>query len=119
MSGQIFRVHQGDHSIFSSPDPCGTPFTRGIRQGRRAFAIKAVGFSEAIARSRRSARTDMGLLGYTLMRARSEDLVVVLYLSKILFVVRERGHGRDRLVGECYMDGIMRGEGIGFAKYEN
>ncbi|KAF4443717.1 Heterokaryon incompatibility 6 OR allele [Fusarium acutatum] len=88
-------------------------------KGEEAFAIKALGFFAAIARSRRFARTDMGLVGYVPMRASRGDLVVVLYGSKVPFVVREKGHGRYALVGECYMDGIMHGEGIRFAKYEN
>ncbi|KAG5745299.1 hypothetical protein H9Q70_012013 [Fusarium xylarioides] len=88
-------------------------------KGEEAFAIKALGFFAAIARSRRFARTDMGLVGYVPMRARKGDLVVVLYGSKVPFVVREKEHGRYSLVGECFMDGIMRGEGMRFAKYEN
>ncbi|KAF5531728.1 heterokaryon incompatibility 6 OR allele [Fusarium mexicanum] len=51
-------------------------------KGEEAFAIKALGFFAAIARSRRFARTDMGLVGYVPMRARRGDLVVVLYGSK-------------------------------------
>ncbi|KAF5975672.1 heterokaryon incompatibility protein 6, OR allele [Fusarium bulbicola] len=81
-------------------------------KGEEAFAIKALGFFTTIARSRRFARTDMGLVGYVPMRARRGDLVVILYGSKVPFVVREKGHGKYSLVGECYMDGIMRGEGI-------
>ncbi|KAH7215250.1 heterokaryon incompatibility protein-domain-containing protein [Fusarium oxysporum] len=88
-------------------------------KGEAVFAIKALGFFAAIARSRRFARTDMGLVGYVPMRAKRGDLVVVLYGSKVPFVVREQEHGRYSLVGECYMDGIMSGEGIRFAKYEN
>ncbi|KAF4944325.1 hypothetical protein FGADI_12779 [Fusarium gaditjirri] len=84
-----------------------------------AFAIKALGFFAAIARSRRFARTDMGLVGYVPKRARRGDLVVILYGSKVPFVVREEQHGRYSLIGECYMDGIMRGEGIRLAKYQN
>ncbi|EWZ30171.1 hypothetical protein BFJ70_g1773 [Fusarium oxysporum] len=88
-------------------------------KGEEVFAIKALGFFAAIAQSRRFARTDMGLVGYVPMRAKRGDLVVVLYGSKVPFVVREQEHGRFSLVGECYMDGIMHGEGIRFAKYEN
>ncbi|CVK96142.1 uncharacterized protein FPRN_12166 [Fusarium proliferatum] len=88
-------------------------------QSEEVFAIKALGYFAAIARSRRFARTDMGLAGYVPMRARRGDLVVVLYGSKVPFVVREKGDGRYCLVGECYMDGIMHGEGIRFAEYEN
>ncbi|EMT62726.1 Heterokaryon incompatibility protein 6, OR allele, partial [Fusarium odoratissimum] len=88
-------------------------------KGEAVFAIKALGFFAAIAQSRRFARTHMGLAGYVPMRAKRGDLVVVLYGSKVPFVVREQEHGRYSLVGECYMDGIMSGEGIRFAKYEN
>ncbi|QGI99636.1 hypothetical protein CEK26_012705 [Fusarium fujikuroi] len=88
-------------------------------KSEEVFAIKALGYFAAIARSRRFARTDMGLAAYVPMRARRGDLVVVLYGSKVPFVVREKGDGRYCLVGECYMDGIMRGEGIRFAEYEN
>jgi hypothetical protein len=94
-------------------------FPKEHGQGEEVFAIKALGFFAAIAQSRRFARTDMGLVGYVPMRAKRGDLVVVLYGSKVPFVVREQEHGRYSLVGECYMDGIMRGEGIRFAKQEN
>jgi hypothetical protein len=88
-------------------------------KGEEVFALKGLSFFAAIAQSRRFAQTDMGLVGYVPMRARRGDLVVVLYGSKVPFVVREKGRGRYSLIGECYMDGIMRGEGIRFAKYEN
>ncbi|KAG5771608.1 hypothetical protein H9Q72_001914 [Fusarium xylarioides] len=97
----------------------GDVFPEDYARGEQLFWIKALGFFAAIAQSRRFASTDMGLVGYVPMRARQGDLVVVLYGSKVPFVVREKGHGRYSLVGECFMDGIMRGEGMRFAKYEN
>ncbi|KAL9562961.1 hypothetical protein ACKAV7_012912 [Fusarium commune] len=97
----------------------GDVFPEDYARGEQLFWIKALGFFAAIAQSRRFARTDMGLVGYVPMRAKRGDLVVILYGSKVPFVVREKEDGRYSLVGECYMDGIMRGEGIRFAKYEN
>ncbi|KAF4334845.1 heterokaryon incompatibility 6 OR allele [Fusarium beomiforme] len=58
--------------------------------GDQIFGGKAIGFFAAIAQSRRFARTNMGLAGYVPMRAKKGDLVVVLYGSKVPFVVREK-----------------------------
>ncbi|KAF5714153.1 heterokaryon incompatibility OR [Fusarium globosum] len=65
----------------------GDKLPKEAAKGGEAFAIRGLSFFAAIAQSRRFARTDMGLVGYVPMRAKKGDLVVVLYGSKVPFVL--------------------------------
>lgn len=76
------------------------------------LARRAIEASLTLARSRRFAGTNMGLVGYVPMRAKKGDLVVILYGADVPFVVRREAGGRYSLVGECYMHGIMYGEAM-------
>jgi len=75
-------------------------------------------------RTGRFAATTEGVVGWVPKDAREGDLVVLLYGSDMPFVLRraeKRGGGKDRgsrdttyyrLVGECYIQGIMAGEAM-------
>jgi hypothetical protein len=45
-------------------------------------------------------------------RAQKEDVVCVFYGGSIPFVVRKIEDGYWRMIGECYIDGLMQGEAI-------
>ncbi|KAK4107456.1 HET-domain-containing protein [Canariomyces notabilis] len=64
------------------------------------------------AQSRRFASTEMGLVGYVPMRAKKGDLIVVFYGASVPYIIRMATSGRWYLVGECYMHGLMSGEGM-------
>lgn len=78
----------------------------------RALARKALGVFLSQTKSRCFAGTTTGLAGYVPMRAKKGDLVVILHGAKVPFVLRKGWRGTYSLVGECYMDGIMHGEGL-------
>ncbi|RYP57851.1 hypothetical protein DL770_010564 [Monosporascus sp. CRB-9-2] len=55
--------------------------------------------------------TSNGYMGRGLDEVQAGDIVVVLLGAKVPFVLRECGHNSHyRLVGECYLHGIMNGE---------
>jgi hypothetical protein len=60
--------------------------------------------------SRRFAGTDQGFAGWVPQDARAGDVVAVLYGSRVPFVLRRVEDGKYRLVGECYIHGLMAGE---------
>lgn len=86
-----------------------------LMQKDRSEAIYGLRAFLSLTESRRFAATDIGLAGYVPMRAKEGDLVCILYGSDVPFVVRKQAGGRYALVGECYMHGIMSGEGLEMA----
>lgn len=70
-----------------------------------------------VARYRRFGVTERGyyLLGPDVMQ--QGDVVAVLYGGKVPFVLRPEG-GRWKLLGECYMHGMMSGEAFGMGAEE-
>ncbi|KAM5354795.1 hypothetical protein ACJ41O_001441 [Fusarium nematophilum] len=64
--------------------------------------------------NRRLGATSRGYLGLFPERAREGDVMYVLENCTVPFVMRsaERHGGKLRLVGECYVDGIMEGEAV-------
>ncbi|KAH6619010.1 heterokaryon incompatibility protein-domain-containing protein [Boeremia exigua] len=69
--------------------------------------------------SRRFAATKTGLIGFVPTRARTGDLICIIHGAKVPFVVRKIANGRYTLVGECYMHGIMYGEGLRIGHVED
>ncbi|KAI1164195.1 heterokaryon incompatibility protein-domain-containing protein [Nemania serpens] len=63
-------------------------------------------------KGRRFAGTDGGLIGWVPEEAVEGDVVVIPYGSKVPLVVRSDGEGRYRLVGDCYIHGLMDGQAI-------
>ncbi len=60
---------------------------------------------------RRLFETERGYIGVGPLALQDGDLVCVLFGSNVPFVLRRFGE-RYRLVGECYLHGIMRGEAL-------
>lgn len=69
-------------------------------------------FHQAFVRSctdRRFFITQSGLMGIGPAYMAADDAVVVLFGAKVPFVMRQQGR-RYRLIGECYIPGLMNGE---------
>jgi hypothetical protein len=55
---------------------------------------------------------DWHRLGWVSRRAQQGDMVCVLYGGAVPFVLREMDDGCCRMIGECYVDGLMQGEAM-------
>ncbi|TGJ80421.1 hypothetical protein E0Z10_g8341 [Xylaria hypoxylon] len=64
------------------------------------------------AQGRRFTGTDGGLIGWVPEETMEGDMVVIPYGSRVPFVVRSDEKGRYRLIGECYIHGLMDGQAI-------
>lgn len=64
-------------------------------------------------KNRKLGVTEKGHLGLFLGHAKVGDQVYVLENCHVPFVMRKTDGGRFRLVGECYLHGMMHGEAIG------
>ena len=60
-------------------------------------------------RGRRRYRTQKGYIGQIPLRARAGDVMFVVSGGRVPFLLRPRGKEYE-LVGQCYLDGFMRGE---------
>jgi hypothetical protein len=85
------------------------------RKSKEVYAQLKVAFQSAM-KHRCFAVTQKGHLAAVPRGARSGDHVSVFVGSHIPFVTR--GTPESRLIGECYVHGIMRGELIGGHKIE-
>lgn len=66
---------------------------------------------EKWSKGRRFFSTEKGLLGQAPEKAKKGDLVCVFYGSKVPFVILPVKNEYE-IVGECYVDGYMRGEAL-------
>ena len=57
-------------------------------------------------------KTTGNRLGWVSRRAQKGDVVCVLYGGAIPFVLRQMEDGDWRMIGECYVDGLMQGEAM-------
>ncbi|KAI0426556.1 heterokaryon incompatibility protein-domain-containing protein [Xylaria sp. FL1042] len=64
------------------------------------------------AQGRRFAGTEGGLIGWVPEETVEGDIVVIPYGSRVPFVVRNVSEGKYRLIGECYIHGLMDGQAI-------
>ncbi|KAJ8116079.1 hypothetical protein OPT61_g2429 [Boeremia exigua] len=82
-----------------------------------------VGLAQApflsLASSRLFAATETGMIGFVPMRAKKGDLVCILHGASVPFILRQTTGGKFQLVGECYMHGIMYGEALQRADYQD
>ena len=62
--------------------------------------------------SMRLGRTSKGYLGLFPISSQKDDVVVVIFGGDVPFVLRRLPNGRLRLVGECYVHGLMTGEAL-------
>ncbi|KIM98489.1 hypothetical protein OIDMADRAFT_128054, partial [Oidiodendron maius Zn] len=65
-------------------------------------------------------RTEGGYVGLVPRHTQAGDLVCIVYGSPVPFIVRESDEreGAHRVVGECYIHGIMRGEALQSKQFE-
>lgn len=61
---------------------------------------------------RRFSVTQNGRLACVPKDSRKGDLLCVLFGGEVPYVLRPSGNGYYAIVGECYVDGIMHGEGL-------
>lgn len=53
-----------------------------------------------------------GYLGHVPSTSKIKDKLCILFGSAVPFVLREDKHGRFKLIGECYIHGVMDGEAM-------
>ncbi|CAK1365397.1 unnamed protein product [Cercospora beticola] len=92
---------------------------RNLRIDRGATAgfadLEATHFAKAVMRAchrRRFFVTHNGLLGIGPKDMDEHDLIVVIFGSSVPLVLRDAGRGRYKLLGGCYVYGIMKGEAV-------
>jgi hypothetical protein len=61
---------------------------------------------------RRFCATANGHLGSVPGAARAGDKICLFYGGSMAYVIRPCGGGQHRFVGDCYLHGFMRGEGM-------
>lgn len=64
------------------------------------------------ARGRRFCGTDTGPLGWLPVGTEEGDCVCLLFGGDVLYVLRSDGNDHYRLIGECYLEGLMNGGGL-------
>lgn len=57
-------------------------------------------------------RSEQGFLGLAPLLASKGDYIAVFADSKVPFIIRPASEGASKLVGECYVEGIMDGEAV-------
>ncbi|KAG2419779.1 hypothetical protein HFD88_004575 [Aspergillus terreus] len=67
---------------------------------------------EVYSQHRKFCATRHGRIGWIPANARENDLICILYGGRIPFVLRPIEGGHYILVGECYIHGLMNGEGM-------
>lgn len=64
------------------------------------------------ASTRRFCQTTSGALACVPKSARNGDIICILFGGEVPYLLRPRGPGFFRVIGECYVHGIMHGEGL-------
>jgi hypothetical protein len=62
--------------------------------------------------NRRICRTINGHLGSLPRDVEAGDKICLFYGGRMAYVIRNRGNGKERFVGECYLDGCMYRAGM-------
>jgi hypothetical protein len=62
---------------------------------------------------RRFYRSGSGRYGWAVHGARNGDAVVLFYGCDYPFILRDEGNGTYRIIGDCYIHGLMDGTGLG------
>ncbi|KAI1774158.1 hypothetical protein F4818DRAFT_74872 [Hypoxylon cercidicola] len=77
------------------------------------YVYKAIAFAEVFAPQRVVVcDTDKRDVGIVPAVAEKGDVVALFPGAKVPFILREKSAGEYELIGECYIHGIMRGEGL-------
>ncbi|KAI0968672.1 heterokaryon incompatibility protein-domain-containing protein [Xylaria arbuscula] len=123
----LWRTLTCNHTEFVDPVPnyyreWVVAYTDLVRSGLRAdekfvqtWLPRAQHIESGIAyfsQGRRFTGTDGGLIGWVPEETIKGDEIVILYGSRVPIVVRGNGEGKYRLIGECYIHGLMDGQAI-------
>ena len=103
----FLRVLNDEHAVIPPYKSCTSATPDSIRAAakfRRGIFVGSY--------NRRVFITDMGHIGVGPKLARAGDVVVILYGGRTPYVLRPFGEAH-RLVGDCYVAGVMQGEAVG------
>jgi hypothetical protein len=70
------------------------------------------GYDSRVRRQREVFTKEKKYTGLGPLLMQENDIVCLIYGAKVLFLIRRRAEGGYLLVGECYVHGLMHGEGI-------
>lgn len=85
-------------------------FTQKERILNDEFLIKYLSMLRVFSGGRKYFVTERGYLGLGPQNTKRGDLVAVIFGLQVPFVLRHRGDGKWRIVGETYVHGVMDGE---------
>lgn len=107
-----FRTHNASFSILGAPlkdffrDKVGRCADFGI-------ILDVLNRLWEMLNARRMLVSEKGRIGWVPWNTLPGDLIYVLIGCSMPVVLRPHGRGRFRVLGECYLHGIMNGEGLG------
>jgi hypothetical protein len=87
---------------------------RGLNEAIPGFETHSI-IEESITRwssNRRFCKTTNGALACVPKNARNGDIICVLFGGEVPYLLRLSGRGFYRVIGECYVHGIMHGESL-------
>lgn len=69
-------------------------------------------YDRRVKRQRKIFTTKNDYVGLGPLLMQENDIICLIYGAKVPFLIRRRGDGAYLLVGECYVYGLMHGEGM-------
>jgi hypothetical protein len=66
----------------------------------------------SVVAGKRFCRTDKRYLGWTNAASQIGDIICIFLGAEVPYVLRPDGEGFYKLVGECYIHGVMEGEAL-------
>jgi hypothetical protein len=98
---------------------CQGNFSRETLKAQFELLVPAITFVDntvrgyaRIANGRVFCRTDANQLGWLPADAKPGDCVCLLYGGRVLYLLRPDDDKTYRLIGECYLHGLMDGEAV-------
>lgn len=93
-------------------------FPAEVPKGRGSQATPSMEWEHSLAAQsacggRQLVQTTARRIGLAPAEAEIGDKIYLLYGGQVLYILRQ-AEGRQRLVGECYLHGLMDGEGLAF-----
>lgn len=77
-----------------------------------AARMSAEVYDSHVVKRRRLFTTELSYIGLGPCLMQSGDKLCLIYGTKVSFLIRRRREGGFRLVRECYVYGLMHGEGM-------
>ena len=69
-------------------------------------------YDKRVRKERKFFTTKKNYVGLAPLLIQENDIICLIYGARVPFLIRRRVRGDYHLVGECYMHGLMRGEGM-------